>query len=288
MAFEYFFTVDNDDDKGVPFGPVQKENMDVARFIIDFSCWLDPNETISKLEHQMIIRDRPGRAVPPWQADYPLDETSATEDIVNRYPLRFVDTRIGNGATSIILEVIAGTPQLSYVVSFVATAGISRRRREVDILVAIDKPFNPFMVSPGDVAPDTPTEPLIITESTALPLGFCGSVYLNNTTGAPVTVTLPPSPNLACKVTIIDVGYTNSAYPLTILADPSAPGINDPNVGGWYSDIMGDNISFEWSGFYWMPGTNFVPYLGEASPLDPDNLTTFKARVRRARGAKNV
>ena len=268
MAHEYYFAVNTDDDKGIPFGPVNKDNMDISRLIIDFACWLDPSESITLLEH-LLIKAEPPALIPPWQANYPLDETSAIVYPVDTYPLTFYRNNIIHEGKAVVLDMAAGTPGLTYVVSFVAQAGVSLRKREVDTLLTIDRPFNPLMVALGESIP-TYEYPLFITMSTALPLGFAGRVYINNLQSAPITVTLPPSPLLGDVVSILDYGETATPYPVTFIGAFGSEAFSIPSVSldpcgpaeFFVSNISGDDLTFEWTGAYWAIGTNLYPIQG--------------------------
>jgi hypothetical protein len=256
---EYTFMITTDDDKGVPFGPVNKDNMDISRLIIDFTCWLDPSESITTLEHLLITADVPV-LTPPWRANYPLDGTTLTPVPADLYPLFFYRNNLIQEGRAVVLDMAAGTPGLTYVVSFVAKAGVSLRKREVDTLLVIDRPLNPNMVALGDSIP-TYTYPMFITMTTALPLGFAGRLYVNNLTGAPMTVTLPPSPVLGDVVSVLDYGETATPYPCTFIGAFGSEAFSIPGEN-FISNISGDDLTFEWTGAYWAIGTNLYPIQG--------------------------
>ena len=260
MAHEYYFAVNTDDDKGVPFGPCNKDNMDISRLIIDFTCWLDPSESIVTLEHLM-IKANPPQVVPPWQANYPLDETSSIEVPEDLYPLVFWRNNLIQAGKAVALDMAAGTPGLTYAVSFVAKAGVSLRKREVDTLVVIDRPLNPDMVMVGDDGSPVFTYPLVITMTTALPFGLSGRVYIENATAAPITVTLPPSPLMGDVVSIFDEGQTASLYPVTFIGAFGSESLG-PIGTEFVSNISGDDLTFEWTGTYWALGSRAFTLLG--------------------------
>lgn len=259
MAYEYTFQITVDDDKGVPFGPINKDNMDISRLIVDFTCWLDPSESITLLEHLMVTNELPA-LVPPWRSNYPLDETTMTPVLEDLYPLIFYRNNIIQAGKAVVIDMAAGTPGLTYVVSFVAQAGVSLRKRVVDILMVIDQPLNPNMVDIGDVIP-TYAYPLFITMTTALPLGFAGRVYIDNQTSAPMVVVLPPSPLLGDVVSVLDYGETATSYPVTF---EGATGSENFSTDGteFVSNVNGDDLTFEWTGIYWAVGTRLFPILG--------------------------
>jgi hypothetical protein len=261
MANEYIFQVDVDDDKGKPFGPVNKENLDIARFIYDFSEWLDESETVGQIDHVAIATAPPPPPQPPWQVDYPLDNTSATAPPPDVYPLTIVDVAIPcMEGLGVEIKVNAGTPGLTYVLSFAMTGTTSHRRRQVDTLVTIDWPLNPALVTPGDVTP-TWTVPLIVGGSTALPLGFAGRVYIENDTTAPIQITLPPTPDIGQVVSTLDVFQNAAQYPVTFVGDGVDP-INASSGDDFVSAISGDDLNFEWTGSFWALGSNKYLFLG--------------------------
>jgi len=257
---EYSFTVDDDDDKGQAFGPVSKENIDIARFLIDFSCWLDTSETIAEIDYLMTAVQQPPQTLPPWQADYPLDTAVPATPPDDLYPLTLVSQEISTNGLQVILKFSAGTPGLAYVVSFAARTSVSGRRRQVDILLAIDQPLNPAMVSPGDVPAGTsPTAPLVIGGTTALPLGFNGRVYVENASGGPITVTLPPSPTQGQLLSIVDINGNADANPITFKGN-----VSDLIYGAntFVTDLPYDDIRFEWTGSHWIMLAQHYGFLG--------------------------
>ena len=260
---EYNFQITADDDKGLPFGPVNKDNMDISRLVIDFTCWLDPSESITSLEHLMVMAEPPSALVPPWRSNYPLDNTTSVFIPEDLYPLTFYRNNLISDGKAVVLDMAAGTPGLTYVVSFVAKAGVSLRKREVDTLMTIDQPLNPNMVALADTIP-VYNYPLFITMTTALPLGFgspFGRVYINNQVAAPITVTLPPSPLLGDVVSVLDYGETASTYPVSFIGAYGSEAFSIPGIE-FISNISGDDLTFEWTGTYWAIGTKLYPILG--------------------------
>jgi hypothetical protein len=247
MAHEYYFNVNTDDDKGTPFGPVNKDNMDISRLIVDFSCWLDPSESITRIDHMMIKADPP-QVAPPWRANYPLDETSSTVIPVDTYPLEYVDHSIIHGGKAVIVDMAAGTPGLTYAVSFSVTAGVSLRRRLVDILMVIDIPLNPDMVALSDGATPSYTYPLVVNTTTNLPYGFTGRVYVENTVETAITITLPPTPDLGDEIVIKDVLGNSAEFFITIVGDSAA------TIDRAASLVLRSPFAaatLEWSGSWW-------------------------------------
>jgi len=245
--YEYYFAVNTDDDKGVPFGPVNKENMDISRLLVDFTCWLDPSESITAIGH-LAIEPNPPQSVPPWQSNYPLDEFSSVVIPTDTYPLDFVRQSVINSGKAVALDMSAGTPGLTYAVSFSATAGVSVRRRLVYILMAIDMPLNPAMVAVSEGAMPTYSYPLIINVSTVLPFGFTGTVYVENISGAALAITLPQAPVLGHSVAIKDVTGNSGEFWITITGADGATIDKSPSL---VLRAPFSAATLEWSGSGW-------------------------------------
>jgi len=265
---EYYFAVVTDDDKGVPFGPVNKENMDVSRLIVDLTCWLDANETVTVVDN-LTTRASPPQTTPSWQADYPLGDTSVLV-ATDTYPLSFLRTAVIHEGKAVVLDMGGGTPGLTYAVSFTATAGVSLRRRLVDILLTIDYPLNPDMVASAmDSLPITPDFPLIVTAGTILPYGFTGRVYVQNGIGGPITIVLPPNPVLGQSVSFADIGENADIYPVTFVGDASSPYVGSPAGTSYVANQRGFDLTFEWTGTFWHLDEDAGKYL----PLTGGTLT---------------
>jgi hypothetical protein len=150
---------------------VRKKNLDVTLLIFDFTCWLNSGETISTISMPSVHVEA-AAPVPPWQNDYPLDNTSAYPPS-DTYTLTIQSSTIASSSTQIQILVAAGTPGLSYVVSAVATSSATQsRHKQIDCIVTIEMPLN-FELLSG--SPGGPTS--IVREiDTAAPL-----------TGGPIT-----------------------------------------------------------------------------------------------------
>jgi hypothetical protein len=251
MAYEYYFAITTDDDKGVPFGPVNKDNLDVARLIIDFSCWLDTNESITEISYMAIRANSMASSSISWRANYPINcaDYSTSVPTVDSYPLIFVDHSVIHEGRAVVVDVAAGTPLYNYVVSFTATAGLSRRRRLVDILMTIDQPINPDMVAVGGPVP-VYYYPLIVHTSTIFPADFKGRVYVDNTTGGPITMTLPLSPTAGDEVCFLDIAGNFDEFPVTFIGAPGSTTFEDGGTS-ITAKSQHEDICFEWTGAYW-------------------------------------
>jgi hypothetical protein len=243
---DYFFTVFPN--TSLPFGPITKENLDVTLLTFDFTCWLNSGEAIGSISFPQVKLEG-AVPIPPWQNDYPLDNTSVTQPPTDIYPLVVQSAAIALNAAQIQVRVSAGTPGLNYVVSVVGTSNAPYpRRKQVDCVVTIEVPLNPNMVSAS--APDvTAVEPIIVNGSQTLPLGYSGRVYVENTSGAPITVTLPIAPTQLQRVAPVDISGNAGIYPITYAA---APGDNIHGFPTFVSDINYDDLIFEWVGNHWI------------------------------------
>jgi hypothetical protein len=253
---DYFFSVMSYTVQ--PFGPITKENLDVTLLTFDFTCWLNTGESIGGISQPQIKLE--GKVpIPPWQNDYPLDNTSVTQPPGDFYPLTVQSAAIAFSASQVQVRVSAGTPGLNYVVSVVATSSATQpRRKQVDCLVTIEMPLNPNMVSAS--APDmTAVQPIIVNSSQTLPMGYNGRVYVENTSGAPITVTLPIAPTQLQRVAPVDIYGNAGQYPITYAAAPGDGIYGQPN---FISDIAYDDLIFEWVGNDWIILSSKYSFIG--------------------------
>ena len=215
-----------------------KQNIDTRKYYFDFSQWLDANETVSLLSNFAVSSVSPAYG---WQADFPFPTVAVAATDTN--PL----TVSGSGTTSpsmAYISVTAGTPGLSYVVSFLATTTLGRQK-EVDILVTINEATNANMIS--STTPST-LSTTVVNATAALPTGTEGSVYVDNTSGAAITVTLPPSPIQGQALDVIDTAGNAATHNITIQGAAGAL------ISGMASVVITNNYqaySLEWSGTEW-------------------------------------
>lgn len=246
-ARDYNFMVFPSDLK--PYGAVGKENLDVIRLTFDFTCYLESDEIIQQVEFPTIVVVPPGTTPSSWRSDYPLDCSTTPGLPTDDYPLKTVSIAITNVGKSIEYRLNAGTPGLTYVASFLIVASDTRRRKQVDTLVRIEALLNPLMISPGDLDPDI-VPPIIVSGSTALPIGFDGLVVLENTNTSGVVITLPPNPVLGQMVEFIDANGTDQAYPVTFRADGDVP-IDGDGRTVFVSSMNYDCLRWKWMGTNW-------------------------------------
>lgn len=243
-----------------PFGPVRKENVDIIRLLFDFHCWLDDadvTDPISAVSYP-IIGAEAKIPVPPWQHDYPLDNTSVTAaPAEDTYPLSVQSVAISSSASRVEVRLAAGTPGITYVVSVIASSATTKRRKQVDCFVTIDQPVNPNLLA--QAAPDVEevTPPLIVSGDTTLPLGFAGRIYIE--ASAPMTLTLPLTPAQGQRIAPVDILGNVATYLVTVAG---APGDNIYGSPTFVMDINYDDLIFEWTGDHWIVLASRYAFLG--------------------------
>jgi len=190
-------------------GNSQKQHIDVRKYFFDFKRWLDRSETITRLSNFAAL---PGQAAWGWQVDYPF--ASEPSDVPDTFPLILDESAILSGKT-VSLMVASGTPGVSYLVSFLAIAGTGRAK-QVDIVVSVAPPPITSPAPEPPVMPPTPPS-MTIYETTALPAGTAGFIYISNVSTEPLFVTLPPSPVVGQTLTIKDITGNAGTYPITVV-----------------------------------------------------------------------
>lgn len=93
----------------------------------------------------------------------------------------------------------------------------------------------------GEVMP-----PVTVTGSQVLPGSTSGMVLVDNTTAAPITLTLPPGAAPGQQVTVKDQSGTATAYPVTVVCQPNVDG--DPSYE-LTSDFAA--VTVAWLGTQW-------------------------------------
>lgn len=258
FARDYNFMVFPSDLK--PYGAVGKENLDVIRLTFDFTCYLEDGEILQQVQFPTIAVAPPGTTPSTWRSDYPLDCSTTASTPIDDYPLKTVSLAITNVGKSAELRLNAGTPGFTYVASFLVVASDTRRRKQVDALIRVESLLNPLMISPGDLDPDI-VPPIIISGSTALPIGFDGLVVLQNTSNSGIVVTLPPNPALGQMVEFIDAYGTDQAYPVTFRGDGDVPIDGDGRMV-FVSSMNYDCLRWKWIGVNWHLMTTRFGFMG--------------------------
>jgi hypothetical protein len=261
---DYLFQVYSD--SLTPFGPVGKENLDVVRLRFDFSKYLDVGETIDIVQFPTIDTVQPEQQQNNgvWRPDYPVDCGPAPAPVAlppDDYPLTIVSEAITTMGTHVDVRVNSGTPGFTYVVSILIVGATTRRRKQIDTLVAVEMPVNGLMVGPGQLDPDI-IPPIIIAGSIALPMGFNGLVVLENSGNlTSLVITLPPNPDLGQLVEFIDALGKDGSYPVTFRGDGNVPVDGDLSVT-FVSAINFDCLRFIWMGTNWIMESQRFGFLG--------------------------
>lgn len=255
---DYEFAVQPDTTE--PFGPVTKENLDIILLVFDFSCWLEnPDDQTSEpigVASWPVIGINPSLPSGSWQVDYPPGSTPAppTSD---DYPLTVQSVELTDDATEISVRLAAGTPGMTYVVSVFASAAATKRRKQVDCLLSIERSINPSLVA--EIPPPTsiPGPPTVIGGDTTLPVGFDGRVYIE--AAGPVTLTLPATPNVYQRVAPVDINGTAGTYPITVAGAAGDLIYTSPT---FVMDIAHDDLIFEFDGDHWIVLASRYGFLG--------------------------
>ena len=246
---DYNYTVFPSDLK--PFGPVGKENLDIIRLSFDFSCYLETSELIQAIEFPTIaVLSASSTTNNNWRQDFPVECEATTEDVEDKYTLTVTSESITGSGKVVQIMLHAGTPRFSYVLSFVAIASATRRRKQVDTIINIEDALNPAMLSPGQVDP-LALPPIIITDTTALPMGYDGLVILQNSGNKyDIVVTLPPNPVIGQMLEFIDAYGKDGTYPVTFRGDGDVP-IDGDGRTIFVSSINYDCLRWKWTGANW-------------------------------------
>lgn len=268
-----------------PFGPVHKENLDIIRLLFDFHCWLEDDgdlaEPIAAVSYP-VIGVEPKTPIPPWQNDYPLDNSSVTAPPAeDTYPLSVMSVAISTDASRVEVRLQAGTPGLTYVISVIGSSATTKRRKQVDCFIYVEPPINPSLVSLA--APDITdiTPPLIVSGTTTLPLGFEGRIYIENSSGAPFTITLPVTPQQAQRVAPVDILGNAHIYPITFAGAPGDTIYSSPT---YVMNANYDDIIFEWVGDHWIVLNNYYSFFTSIYP----SIQVTSSHVLAAGEAGNV
>jgi hypothetical protein len=230
-----------------PLGPtpVVKQSIDVRAVIIDFTRWLDTSqsEVIGTLSNFAIEAD-PDAAYPAWQTDIPF--TSETSEApADTTPLSLFGASVLSGNKKARILVANGTAGLTYMVSFLVTVSPSQRTKEIDLLVSINQAVNSEMIT--STTPPT-QDNTIVSATIALATGTAGSVYVENGTGSPITITLPASPTTGQVIDAKDV--TGNAGD----DDVTWQGASGALIDGGATYVWNQNFqatTFEWTGSQW-------------------------------------
>lgn len=226
-------------------GRSRKAVADTLRVVIDFSRWLDTGETIGSLSRFSLKVDTDNEVATAWQVDYPFETTTDSAAIADTVPLILTGATITGAKANILLG--AGTPKLTYIVSFVATGATSGRVREVDFFVTVDEMVNDEMITSLDPAQSSTVT--VVSGTTALAANTTGAVFVQNGSAAPITITLPASPVMDQTITIVDVTGNAATYTITLVGAAGAT-INDHATYPLTMNYAA--ITVRWNGTKWV------------------------------------
>ena len=130
-------------------GSIHKDHAEAARFSINLAEWLDEGEAIYLLSQFSVIVDDAELAT-AWQVDYPFTASTELPGIVDDpdTTLLLVSSAIASDVQADVL-VGAGTPGVTYLVSFIAEGSTSGRKKQVDFNVIVNAQTNDEMAYGG-------------------------------------------------------------------------------------------------------------------------------------------
>jgi hypothetical protein len=225
----------------------RKENLDVVRLIYDFSCYLEADEAMVAIDRMSISVLPTGQAPRSWRQDYPVTLVATTPAPVDTYPLRFVSESFTNTGKSVEILVESGTPDFTYVMSFVAVSSDTQRHKQVDTVVIVEELVNPLMVGSGATVTD-PGQVIVIGGSTNLPAGFDGLIIFENSGNlSNVIITFPPSPSLGQTIEFIDALGKDGSYPVTFRGYLNVA-VDGDGTTSFVSGFNYDCLRWRWTG----------------------------------------
>lgn len=222
--------------------PIYKQAVDTRKLTIDFSRWLDADETIASIGN-FAIQSSPPTTSGSWTSDFPAVEPVTTPADAN--PLFMDGASVISAGTQVQLLISGGTPQLSYMVSFLVTAGPTQRQKEVDLFVYVNAVVNANMIS--SITPPA-LSVTVVAASVNLATGTTGIVNIQNGTGSAITVQLPSNPVLGQQLDFKDVNGNAFAHHVTV------QGASGALIDGSANFVFNENyqaISFRWAGSQW-------------------------------------
>ena len=173
---------------------ITKTNLDVVRATFDFSNWLRGNETVLRADNFQFSVTPPNSGT--WQlVPYTVPPPEVPADTTM---LELSGSPVIDAGTQLDVLLAGGTPGVGYVVSFVVTTS-DDRQKEIDVFVLVED------VNLGT----TPVPPIpsstTVTQTTVLPAGTIGNVFVANGTAAPITITLPATSTVGWTIHGTDV-----------------------------------------------------------------------------------
>ena len=115
-------------------GRINKDNADVSRATIDFSQWLDVGEAVSALASPVVVVEQNAS----WQQGAYI--ATPPPPVVDSTPLTVLSTTSVNSNLQLQIMLQAGTPGLTYKVTFIGVGSVSGRNKQIDLIVNIREP----------------------------------------------------------------------------------------------------------------------------------------------------
>lgn len=232
------FKVPTDRAAAVPPPVLAKDWADTTVVIFDFSKWLGDDEQLTGLSG-LFIQVNPDVNAGVW-FPYPnccCPSAEPPPEDVN--PLALSTITILPDHKRVQFGLAAGTPNLAYLASFVASAGPVPRAKEVGVIMSCYATH----AFPVPLPPPVPGTPIIVIGSEYLPEGAVGSININNGSAGPITIWMPPNPVLDQTLRFKDVAGNAGTWPITIGALPGT------TIDGMASyTLLSDFMSLE---LYW-------------------------------------
>jgi len=197
-----------------PLGTLAKLPIDYREAYLDFTRWLAPGETVASVAQHGIQADPEPSCNGSWSIAFDCSEccSAATEPPPDSNPLIVFVASVAAAGTKATLLIGQGTPGLTYAVSFLAVVLPSMRRKSVDIMVCVGTPMVDIQLP---TAPPS-TGYRFVTNDIDLAFGSVGTIFVNNTSGHSITITLPPGPYINQNLVIKDMAGNSAIYPIII------------------------------------------------------------------------
>lgn len=235
MSTPPFYVVD----KTGSAGRIEKENLDVSLTVFDVSRLLIAGEIVTAVG-QFSLNSTP--AQPSWQLTPYVQPPPAVP--ADTSPLVLENSSV-TSSTQIEIGLSLGTPGITYVASFVFTTNLGRQK-VVNFYVVLAEPVNPSMISSSNPSPSNTT--MTVSGTASIPVNFQGSVFVENSSGAAIVVTLPPSPVLGQTVQGIDVTGNAATHTITWVG---ASGVTIDGAPSFVFSANNQSATFQWNGTNW-------------------------------------
>lgn len=118
-------------------GRINKDSSEQRRITVDFSEWLDTDETIASTTTPVIVVEM----LATWQSGVWSSNPPIVDPIADTTPLQLETMVTVTGGQMVQLWVGVGTPGVTYKLTFDATGSTSNRVAQIDILVSVRAPL---------------------------------------------------------------------------------------------------------------------------------------------------